>query len=108
MKILCFFKIFVTVYPFTQHYIPEHFNLQQHCCVNLKFFVALYCLSVLGHKFDNMVINQGLDVVSPQEVQMVELSQWHPEATNRILKVFVQQHKILQIDTTSSVTCTYS
>jgi len=100
--------MFVTVYTFTQHYIPEHLNLQQHCCVNLKFCVDLYCLSVLGHNFDNVVINQGLDVCPPQEVQMVELRQWHPEATNGIWKVFVQQHNILQTDTTSSVTCTYS
>jgi hypothetical protein len=39
---------------------------------------------------------------------MVEFRQWHPEATNRILKMFVQQQNILQTDTTTSVTCTYS
>lgn len=68
----------------------------------------LYCLSVLVHKFDNVVINQGLGIIPPQEVQMVEFRQWHLEATNRILKMFVQQQNILQTDTTTSVTCTYS
>jgi hypothetical protein len=73
-----------------------------------KFCLDLCCLSVLGHKFDNVVINQGPGIFPPHEVQMVELSQWHPEATNRIWKLFVQLQNILQTYTTSSVTCTYS
>jgi hypothetical protein len=73
-----------------------------------KLCVIPYCLSVLAHEFDNVIIDQGLNIFPPQEVQVVELCQWYPEGTNRILELFVQQQNILQTETASSVMCSYS
>ena len=38
-----------------------------------KLCVGLYCLSVVAHKFNNMVVNQGLSIFPPLEIQVVEL-----------------------------------